>query len=52
MIATMQAKLVSQLPMAEILAKLIRAGLEPATTAGLSRWKAVELLELIGDVGD
>ena len=52
MMGTMKPKLVSQLPMAAILAKLIRAGLGPATTAGLPRWKAVELLELIGDVAD
>jgi len=52
MIGTMKPQLVSQLPMAAIIAKLIRVGLEPGTAAGLPRWKAVELLELIGDVAD
>lgn len=50
MIDTMERQLASQLPMSAIVDRLMRAGLEPSTAAQIPRWKAVELLELLGEM--
>ena len=50
MIDTMEPQLASQLPMTAIIQRLTMAGVDPTTALAIPRWKAVELLELLGDV--